>query len=730
MKKLILIDGNALVHRAFHALPPLTSPSGKMTNAVFGFSSILLKAIKDIKPEYIVATFDLAGPTFRHEQFEGYKAKRVKAPQELYDQIPMVKRVVDALGIPIFEMEGYEADDLIGSIATLAKKEPGVQVVIATGDMDTLQLVDKEKVVVFTLRKGFNDTVVYDEKAVFERYGLKPEQLADYRGLKGDPSDNIPGVPGIGEKTGLTLIKEYGNLDNLYKNIDKIEGKLGERLKENKDQAFFSKQLSEIVCDLDVDFTLARAKWRDHVDIKKLEGLFAEFGFKSLGKRLEGIDLGKQGSLLGLEETPPEPEKTLEEQYTELGMKDLYEKIERPLTPALHDMERWGIKIDLSMLKKLLESTTKELEKLEKQIYKIAGQEFNINSPSQLATILYDTLGITGRVRKTAGGARSTAAPELEKLRDGNPIIDLILQYRELQKLKTTYIEPFPALVKEDGRIHTTYDQMGSATGRLASRDPNLQNIPIRTAIGQEFRKAFIAEQGYELVSLDYSQIDLRMVAHIAHDKKMIEAFQKGEDIHTRTASEVFEVKPDQVTKDMRRQAKVLNFGVLYGMGSMGVARAAGVSRDEGKHFIQKYFAEFSGVAEYVEKTKELAHRQGYVETIFGRKRTIPEIQSTMPQVQAAGERMAVNMPIQGAAADLIKLAMIEIFKYLQVNAKPEEARMLLQIHDELVFEIREDMIKKLTPHLKEIMETVHTFDVPIVVDVKAGKNWQDMQPF
>ncbi len=727
--KLILIDGNALVHRAFHALPPLTSPKGQITNAVFGFCSILLKILKDFKPEYVAATFDMAAPTFRHNEFAEYKAKRVKAPQELYDQIPLVKQVLEAFGIPVFENPGYEADDLIGTLAEKIRATKGVQIIIATGDLDTLQLVEDKKVVVFTLRKGMSDTVIYDESAVVERYGLKPSQLSDYRGLKGDPSDNIPGVPGIGDKTAGQLIKDFENLEKLYQALesgkaDSISKGLQEKLIANKEQAFFSKQLSVIVRDVPVEFSLKKAQWRNHIDIQKLGTLFADFGFKSLDKRLAEIDL------VDLEVKPLSREVSplsLEKQFADLGMQKIYETIEKPLTPVLIDMQKWGIKIDVPMLKKLLEKTSAELADLEGNIFKQAGSQFNINSPNQLATILYDKLEIKGRVRKTAGGSRSTAAPELEKLRDEHAIIDMVLQYRELQKLKTTYIEPFPSLVSPDGRIHTTYDQMGAATGRLSSSNPNLQNIPIRTALGQEFRKAFVAEEGFQLVSADYSQIELRIVAHLAGDKKMIDAFRKGEDIHTRTASEIFEVTPAQVTKDMRRQAKVLNFGVLYGMGFLGVARAAGVSREQGKQFIEKYFAEFSGVAEYIENTKKQAYELGYVETLFGRRRTIPEIQSTMPQLRSAGERMAVNMPIQGTAADLIKMAMVKVYEFLEED---RGARMLLQVHDELLFEIKDSEIERLVKPIKKIMEEVHIFKVPIVVDIKTGPNWRDMKPY
>lgn len=845
MKRLILIDGNALVHRAFHALPPLTSPRGTVTNAVFGFASILLKTIKELKPDYIAATFDLAGPTFRHEEFAEYKIHRERAPDELYTQIPLAKDVLEAFGIPIYEKQGYEADDLIGTLAVKIKNNPlagGLQIVIATGDLDTLQLVEGKKVVVFTLKKGVSDTVVYDEEAVMARYGLKPDQLNDYKGLKGDPSDNIPGVPGVGEKTAAALIKEFGSLENLYQSLENrkeknkvVEGKLSpkliEKLLEFKDQAFFSKQLATLVTDLDVDLSLGKTDWRKNMDQSKIETLFKDLGFTSLLKRLSEIGLSGEGSGLALKKEAAEAEglvfdpnkkniyiadagdkKALENitanpeallighdlkglfktlisrgihiknqifdtkiaayllnpdlkdydfdkiyylEFRETPSSDpakkpaylwklkehlwekiklanlikIFEDIEMPLIKVLAEMELSGIKIDGRALKRLLETTNKELAKLEIKIYKLVGTDFNINSPSQLGEILFNKLQIKGRVRKTSGGAMSTAAPELEKLRDEHPIIDLILQYRELQKLKTTYIEPFPLLVnKADGRLHTTYNQTGTATGRLSSQDPNLQNIPIKTELGQEFRKAFIAEKGYRLTSLDYSQIELRVIAHIAQDEKMIEAFRKGEDIHTRTAAEIFEVAPEKVTKEMRRQAKVLNFGIIYGMGPLGFARAAGVDRQRAREFITKYLDDFSGVARYIEKTKEKTRHDGYVETLFGRRRQLLDIYSTIPQVQAQAERMAINHPIQGTAADLMKMAMIRVHDFIYRNLKEGEARILLQVHDELVCEIKEKLVSQVASELKKIMESIYQLDVPLIVDIKYGSNWQEME--
>lgn len=847
-KKIILIDANALVHRAFHALPALTSPNGIVTNAAYGFTSILLKTIKELKPDYMAAAFDLAGPTFRHEQFEEYKSHRVKAPEELYRQIPLVKEVLSAFGIPVYELAGFEADDLIGTLATKAKQEKDLEVIIATGDLDALQLVQGEKVRVFTLRKGMADTIIYDEEGVMARYGLKPSQLNDYRGLKGDPSDNIPGVPGVGEKTASELIKEFGSLEKLYeflenkqtknksapKQPETISPKLKEKLIENKNQAFFSKQLSEIVTDLDIDFSLAKANWRENLNLPKIETVFKDLGFFSLLKRLPEIGLTltlEVGSQPGFQLDVPE-EKTAQTEsnstkaniyivdeykqnipldiladkkkllighdlkmslkpliangaeikcqlfdtkiaayllspdlreyefekiyygqfrvdandprkkseylaklYERLWQKikasrleKVFEDIEMPLIKVVAQMELNGIKINTNSLEKLLKSTNLELTKLEKEIYKLAGETFNINSPQQLGEILFKKLAIKGRVRKTAGGAISTAAPELEKIRDEHPIIDLVLEQRELQKLKTTYIEPFPVLVQKDGRIHTTYSQVGAATGRLASLDPNLQNIPVRTALGQEFRKAFVAEKGYQLVSFDYSQLELRIVAHVARDHKMIEAFQRGEDIHTRTATEIFGVPPEKVTKDMRRQAKVLNFGIIYGMGLVGFSRASGVDRSHAREFIGKYFSEFSGVAKYMEEIKAKAHRDGYVETIFGRRRQLLDIHSSMPQIQAGAERAAINHPIQGTAADLMKLAMIGVYDLTHGKYISEDFRLLLQVHDELVCEIKSDLVPKIAKEIKEIMESVHKLSVPLIVEIKSGKNWQDSE--
>ena len=895
MKKLILIDGHALVHRAFHALPQtLASPTGILTNAVYGFTSVLIKAIKDIKPDYIVATFDLAGPTFRHEEFADYKAHREKAPEGLHEQVPRVKEVLTAFGIPIFEKAGFEADDVIGSVCEKTRKIKDLQTIIATGDMDTLQLVQDDKVVVLTLRKGVNDTIVYNEEEVIKRYGIKPEQVVDYKGLKGDPSDNIPGVPGVGEKTSSELIKKFGNLENLYQFLEnqnskiKIQNKkdkiikfekpltekLAQKLIENKDMAFFSKKLSTIIKDVDIDFKLEDAEWRKKMKKEEVVRVFQEMGFFSLLKRVFEIDgsaplatdmvAGTQTSFLPPAATGPKVKELKTEKditgllakltnqndfaldvsqdsisfsldskecfsvsfeyflknkelnsglkavlenskinktghdfkviskyflgkgihiegiildskiaaylinsdlrdysldkiyFVEtkqnmdsdpkkrsgfvLELKDkliaklkysdtlwVFEKIELPLSIVLAEMELSGVKIDLDAITKLGKTTVKELGKLEKKIHELAGKKFNINSPQQMSAILFEHLKITGKLKKTGKGAISTAAPELEKLSGAHPIIDLILKYRELQKLKTTYIEPFPALVSGNGRLCTTFNQTGTTTGRLSSEEPNLQNIPIRTEIGQEFRKVFIASPGYKLVSFDYSQLELRIAAHISKDKKMTEAFKKGEDIHTRTAAEIFGVQAGKITTGMRRQAKVLNFGILYGMGAMGFQRASGVDRAKAREFIDRYMREFSGVARYMQEMKDKVRRDGFVTTIFGRRRSLPEAFSGMPQLVSQAERMAINMPVQGTAADLIKLSMIKIHDLIHKEKAEKNIKLLLQVHDELLFEMKDELVKEWSGKIKEIMENVHKLEVPLIVDAKYGINWAEM---
>lgn len=772
-KTLVLIDSHALIHRAFHALPPLTTKRGERVNAVYGFILVLMKVLRELKPEYVAAAFDLAGPTFRHKEFEEYKATRVKAPDELYAQIGRVKEVVNAFGIPIYEKESFEADDIIGTIADKVKspadapadakalagkkamvgeekfqstgghpKGEKVKSVIVTGDNDTLQLIN-DMTFVYTLRKGVKDTVLYDEKMVVDRYGLKPLQMPDYRGLKGDPSDNIPGVPGIGEKTAADLLKQYGTIEEMYDELENLKiknkklkpkiknVKIIENLLENKEQAIFSKYLATIKRDVPIVFDLEEAKFGGY-DLEKIKALFRELEFFSLINRLGELNSDTSPSVGEKEESLPAPllqrgelvavfEKI--EQAKQAGiLSDKIYKLEKQVAPVIEQMEKDGIKVDVEILEELGKKVNKRLAELEKEIHNLAGVAFNINSPQQLSEILFEKLKIdTKGLKKTPGKVISTAAPELIKLKGKHEIIDLIIENRELAKLKSTYIDTLPELISgKDGRIHTTYDQLGAATGRLSSKNPNLQNIPVKTKLGNEIRKAFVAEKGYVFLSADYSQLELRIVASLAKDKKMIEILKAGRDIHRATAAEVFGVMESEVSDRIRNSAKALNFGVIYGMSVHGFAQAAGVERNKAKEFIDKYFAEFSGVARYIEETKQKVAKTGYVETLFGRKRFLPEINSSAWNLKAEAERAAINFPVQGTAADLVKMAMIELSSKL----KTYNLKLLLQVHDELLFEVNAETVDSLAPKIKEIMENVYELEAPLVVKIEVGDNW------
>jgi len=744
-KTLVLIDSHALIHRAYHALPPLATGKGELVNAVFGFSSILLKVLKELRPDYIAAAFDMAAPTFRHKEFDDYKATRVKAPDELYAQIKRVKDVLAAFNIPVFEKEGFEADDIIGTLAKQASKK--VKVLIVTGDLDTLQLVS-DKISIYTLKKGIKDTIIYDKAAVRERFeGLSPDQMNDYKGLKGDPSDNIPGVPGVGEKTAITLLKDFDSLEKLYKEIENPKSKfknkkLADKLIKNKEQAFFSKYLATIKQDVSIKFDLAAALTQDF-DKQKVVELFKELGFFSLVNRLQSIDeknispkgpkklladkkiektRPQQGSLLGDDQTVSEKIEQAREQGVLSA--EIYE-IEKALAPVLLKMQQTGIKIDKNYLKKLGDDLGQKIKTLETKIYKLSGVEFNINSPQQLSEVLFVKLNLQIKgLKKTPGKVISTAASELNKLRGQHKVVDAVLEYRELAKLKNTYVDALPELVAGDGRLHTTFDQLGTTTGRLSSKNPNLQNIPIKTELGREIRKAFVAEHGCKLLSADYSQIELRVVASLSGDKEMIKAFGEGKDIHTATAAEILGIDASEVSSEARRMAKVLNFGVIYGMGSHGFAEAAGIEYGKAKEFIKKYFEEFSGVAGYLKNSRQAAAKNGFAETLFGRKRFMPEINSSAWNLRQAAERAAINMPVQGTAADLLKMAMVEIAnsEWLVANSK-----MLLQVHDELVFEVADDKVIKIAQEIKKIMENIYRLAVPLKVDFEAGNNWGEL---
>jgi len=909
--KLIIIDGNAIIHRSFHALPPtLRTKDGVLVNAVYGFTSFLLKSLNEFHPEYVILTLDKAGKTFRHEAYAEYKATRVKAPDELYEQIPLVKRIAEVFDIPIFEKSGFEADDLIGTLCKQAENEKNLETIIMTGDMDTLQLVS-DKTKVYTMSRGLSDSVLYDIAKVDERYSLTPEQIIDYKALRGDPSDNIPGVRGIGEKTAIELLINFKDLDGVYKaaakNDKKIKPRTIELLNASHDNAFLSKELATIDCEAPIELSLEKARFATF-NLEKVLNIFSEFDFRSLlnkvkevrdhlekahqggetgaevveqkiDKRrqeaaysfiksetefanllkklnkakefsfkteasssdpmtaeilglsfclkegeayfikgdkkelellkpiLENENIKKIGhnlkfdwhllknknielhgisfdvmiasyllnpgerhhdldalafSELGIEkitakniqaEEPkqlsfdlsgPDPEKLslfacenadlikqlaniLAKKLKEAELEGVFNKIEMPLIAVLAKMEHNGIKIDTVPLNKLDEEVKTKIKKLEKEIHKLAGSDFNINSTKQLKEILFTNLEIpTGGLKKTKTGF-STAEDELIKLKDLHPIISFLQEYRELNKLETTYLNALPKMINpKTGKIHTNFNQTVAATGRLSSNEPNLQNIPTRTEEGKKIREAFVADKGYKLIGFDYSQIELRLAAHMSKDSRMITAFKDGEDIHSATAAGINGVSLDKVTKEMRREAKAVNFGILYGQGPHGLSQGAGISYSEASQFIKKYFETYPGIKKMIDGFIKQAHEKGYAITMFGRRRPLPDMESSIPFVKKSAERMAINTPVQGSAADLIKMAMIKISE--MINDDSENIKMLLQVHDELIFEVKEDKIDYYAPKIRELMQSGVELKVPITVDEHSGDNWGELK--
>ena len=579
-KKLVLIDGNALFHRAFHAFAraDLRTPKGEPTTAVYGFAVMLLNIYTKLKPDYIAVAFDTGKPTFRHEEFVEYKATRPETHQDLISQIPRIQELVETFNIPVFAKDGFEADDIIGTLS--AQAPTTVDTYIATGDMDALQLVD-DHTYVYGPGKSFADVIIYDRAMVLEKKGMTPEQVIDFKGLRGDASDNIPGVPGIGEITAKKLLAEYGTMEGVYENIDKITGRTHDLLVANKKQAIQSKRLATILRDMPITLDLKKSEAVEF-DANKVRQLFGDLGFRSLVNKIPNGTLTVESAQPSFFEQVP-PRKAV------AGRKSYTEQLDDQLEPVLRKMESAGILLDVARLEKLNAEIVKKIAKAEKAIYKHAKQEFNINSPIQLADVLYNKLKLpTLEISKTKTGY-STGVAELEKLFDKHPIIKHILQYRESEKLRSTYLEPLPKLVDKDGRIHTHYRQ-DTATGRLSSKDPNLQNIPIRSESGAEIRKAFIAPAGFKLLSADYSQIELRVVASLAKDQSMITTFKRGEDIHARVAAEVNNVPIDKVTKDMRRDAKVINFGIIYGVSAWGLAARTEMNVIEATDYINRYF--------------------------------------------------------------------------------------------------------------------------------------------
>jgi DNA polymerase-1 len=813
-KTLVLLDSHAIIHRGYHALPDFATSKGVPTGAIYGLSSMLIGIIEKFNPDYIVACYDLPQPTYRHEAYKDYKAGRKKSDDELVDQLKSSRKIFENFNIPMFDKPGFEADDMLGTIVEQTKDIKGLKVIIASGDMDTLQLVRDKEVQVFTLKKGIKDTVTYDEDAVVERFGFHPEFLPDYKGLRGDTSDNIIGISGIGEKTATTLISHFHTIEKIYETLKKEGGpneikKLGitdriiDLLEKGEDEAVFSKMLATIRRDAPINFELPDKTWKDSFDINKAEQIFDEFEFRTLGNRLKnimgrnGVDISNSnsgsGGLFGEEkgggtvvvESHSEPEENItEEQKTKVcialwvlnssltnptyedvlkytkskkyeqiekyllgeiekqGLSRVLKEIEWPLVPVVSKMEEDGILLDKKYLKKLSEDYHKELSRLESEIWKMAGREFNVDSPKQLGVVIFDEMNLgegmgSKRLKKTAGGARSTKESELEKLKGVHPIIDKILEYRELAKLLSTYIDPLPLLTDSKDRLHAKFLQAGTTTGRMSSQNPNIQNIPTKTDLGRKVRGGFIAEKGSVLLSFDYSQIELRIAAIMSGDENLIEIFKKGEDVHTGVASRVFGVKESEVTKDMRRQAKVINFGILYGMGVNALKTNLGSTKDEAQTFYNEYFKTFSSVAEFLEETKRFAEQNGYTETLFGRRRYFEGIRSKLPFIRAAAERMAINAPIQGGEADIIKISMRKIYDYINDSKNKEvygRVKMLLQVHDELVFEVEDnkEFIKKISKKIQDIMQDILTDEqskgVPIVTSSNIGLNWGEME--
>jgi DNA polymerase-1 len=792
-KRLVLLDSHAILHRAYHALPDFVSAKGEPTGALYGLTTMLIKIIDELKPDYIVACYDLPGPTFRNEVYKDYKAGRVKAEDDLVMQMKRSRDIFKGFNIPIYDKPGFEADDMLGTIVEKMKNDPDVDIVVASGDMDTLQLVDGKKVQVYTLKKGIKDTIIYDEKGVKERFGFGPLLLPDYKGLRGDPSDNIIGIKGIGEKTATILITEFGGIEDIYKALEKggekdklkneekfkkvgITDRIITLLREGKEEAEFSKMLATIRRDAPIDFVMP-GNFKESLDLVKLAELFTELDFRALLSRLNNVlgnemeiakeqekiekrdsqvidpELLKKTSvalwILNSNLTDPSTDdifnftktddfaKSSEIIFNELdkrGLRKVYEEIEAPIIPIIDKMDARGVKIDVAFLNNLSKTYHTELTKLEKKIWEYAGVEFNINSPKQLGEIIFDKMGLTAKgLKKTTGGARSTRESELEKLRDAHPMIPLLFEYRELQKLLSTYIDTIPTLVDKDGRLHAHFLQAGTTTGRMSSQGPNLQNIPTKTELGRAIRKAFIAPKDFVLAALDYSQVELRIAAFLSGDTKLIEIFKNGEDVHTAVASEVFEVPKEKVDKEMRRKAKVINFGILYGMGvnALRTNLGEGTDRAEAQKFYNDYFEKFKGLAAYLDQTKAEAKRNGYTETFFGRRRYFEGIDSKVPFIRAMAERMAINAPIQGTNADIVKIAMKRVDDYLISQGLDKDAYLILQVHDELVYEIKKEKAEKVVEEIKKIMENVidpkDISGIRCTVGFAIGNNWGEL---
>ncbi len=719
MKRLVLIDGNALLHRAYHATPPLTTSKGELVNAVYGFTSMLLRAVNDLKPDFIAVAWDEKGPTFRHQAYTQYKATRGPTDDGLSGQYKRVHELSSTLNIPEFSLQGFEADDLIG---TLAKQARNLEVIILTGDRDIMQIIDKH-IKILMPKKTLADVGLYGIEEFVAKYGFSPKQLIEYKALCGDASDNIPGVPGIGDVSATKLIHQFENIENIYKseNLKTLPERMQKLLAEGAEDAVMSKKLATLDLKAPIKLDLAKCRVSDY-DHQKAVRLFEELGFKSLINRLPNshVTLGNRQLAVTPESDSGQARMTQNQHTTDLDL---------AVTPILKKMSEAGVMIDLKFLNKLGKELKIQLKRCEQEIYSKVGHQLNLNSPKQLQVVLFDELHLPV-VRKTKTG-RSTDEATLHELSPAHPVIPVILNYRQLFKLISTYVDALPKYVGSDGRIHSTFNVEGAATGRLSSQDPNLQNIPVKGEMGGEIRKAFIAPKGKILLAADYSQIELRIMAHLADDPGLKKAFNEGLDIHAATAAKIFKVPLDKVTKAQRMVGKTMNFATLYGQGPHALSGQLGVDFETARQYIAEYFEQFPKVREWMGQTLEFGYERGFVQTLWGRKRYIPELQAANRMIKSAGERAAVNHPVQGSAADMIKKAMVEIGKECQMsNVK---CQMILQVHDELLFECDgstgSPQVRKAAMMVKDKMENALKLSVPVVVDLKVGKNWGEMKP-
>lgn len=864
MKKLLILDSNSILNRAFYGVRYLSAKDGTPTNAIYGFLNILLKLIKEQEPDYICAAFDVKAPTFRHKQYEGYKAQRKPMPEGLAAQMPLAKDVLRAMGVTILEKEGYEADDIIGTVARLCE-ESEISCFIATGDKDDLQLTsDKTKVILTVTKSGYNETIIYDDKAVKEKYHVTPTEFIDVKALMGDPSDNIPGVKGVGEKTAMSLIEKHHSIEYIYENIDGIglKGAMLQKMKDGREMAFMSKELATINRNTPIEFNaeecvfdgfenngelyeiLKRLELNSIIkkldlsggdNVKENEDIFKDFSYQvgdknmingdkvtvvldfdgdnissaAVGAGNNAVVLNEQDDIKELLEDdsiakvmfdvkeaivklngridiknisddtaiaaylvdPAKNEYTIEklaseyfgtviekpevkqlsllddvetdrseylakcavalgvlnerigDKIKENGQEKLYHEVELPLVTVLAHLEINGFLVDDNQLKEFADKLGEKIDALTNEIYMLAGEEFNINSPKQLGVILFEKLELKP-VKKTKTGY-ATNADVLEKLRDKHPIVNFIMEYRQLAKLKSTYCDGLTAVVNPNThRIHSVFTQTVTVTGRLSSTEPNLQNIPTRTELGREIRKMFVAKDGYVLVDADYSQIELRVLAHIANDETMINAFRNNEDIHAVTASQVLGIPLEDVTKEQRSSAKAVNFGIVYGIGEFSLAQDLHISVKEAKAYIESYLEKYHGVRNYMESIKEQAKKDGYVKTMLNRIRYIPELKSPNYNIRQFGERVALNTPIQGTAADIIKLAMVRVDNRL-IN-EGLKSKLILQVHDELIVEAHKDEVDKVKQILSEEMQSAMELNVPLKVDMSTGHSWYD----